>query len=91
MVVECICCDVRIDFKNHRPFHGLAMRLFIVFTRRNEPVPEEGFTCNGCRVSYFKWRENPDFSKVLDQIEIISNENMENNDNKVTIPASILI
>ena len=88
MVVECVCCDVRMDLKSRRPFHGLAMRLF-VSARRNKHVPEEGFICNGCRMSYSKWRENPDFSKMLNQIEIISNENMENNDQRVTLLASV--
>ena len=82
MFVECVCCNNRVDVKNRRPFHGVAMRLF-VSARTNTYLPESGFICNSCRMLYLKWRGNTEFAKVLNQIEPASNEVKNNNDDTV--------
>ncbi|CAF4172210.1 unnamed protein product, partial [Rotaria sordida] len=67
MVIECVCCDSRIDSKNRRPFHGIAMRLF-VSARRNICLPASGYICNSCQES----NEN-----IIDHDHKNDNENFE--------------
>ena len=42
MVIECVCCNAGIDSKSRRPFHGLAMRLF-VSARTDMCLPDCGY------------------------------------------------
>ena len=74
MVIECVCCNRRIHSKNHRPFHGIAMRLFVA-ARTNMCLPDSGSICNACRMCYLKWRNNTEFVNVLNHVE---NEFIEN-------------
>ncbi|CAF4392192.1 unnamed protein product [Rotaria sp. Silwood2] len=82
MVIECVCCDTRIDSKNYRPFRGIAMRLF-VSARTNLYLPDSGSICNACRMSYLKWRNNTEFISVLNRLEEEEpNESMMDIDDK---------
>ena len=74
MFIECVCCNGRIDSKNHRPFHGVAMRLF-VSARTTMSLPDSGSICNACRMCYLKWRNNTEFVNVLNHVEKESTEN----------------
>ncbi|CAF2578622.1 unnamed protein product [Rotaria sp. Silwood2] len=81
MVMECVCCDSRIESKNRRPFCGIALRSF-VSARRNLFLPESGFICNACRMCYYKWRNNSEFIDALDHIEKESGESIVKKDDK---------
>ena len=82
MSIECVCCDVRVKPKNRRPFHGIAMRLF-VSARKNMSLPESGSICNTCRMCYRKWRNNDEFVEILDRLEEESNEMVVDSGNEV--------
>ncbi|CAF3950565.1 unnamed protein product [Rotaria sp. Silwood2] len=81
MVMECVCCDSRIESKNRRPFCGIALRSF-VSARRNLFLPESGFICNACRMCYYKWRNNSEFIDAWDHIEKESDESIVKMDDK---------
>lgn len=90
MVIECVCCDARIDSKNGRPFKGIPMRLF-VSARTNMCLPASGSICNTCRMSYLKWRNNTEFISVLNRLEEEQNEAMMDIDDKVRLSDLIVI
>ncbi|CAF2730030.1 unnamed protein product [Rotaria sp. Silwood2] len=81
MPVECVCCDARIEPKNRRPFHGIAMRLF-VSARRNMTLPSSGSICNACRMCYRNWRNNAEFAHILNRVEQESNQMIVDSDNE---------
>ena len=89
MTVECVCCDARIEPNNRRPFHGIALRLF-VSARKDMYLPDSGLICNACRMCYRKWRNNTEFVNVLDRLEKESNEMIVDNDDKVRFSNSIV-
>ena len=53
MSIECVCCNGRVDSVSRRPFHGVAMRLF-VSARTDWALPDSGSICNACRMRYLK-------------------------------------
>ena len=81
-IVNCCCCDRRIEPNNQRPFRGIALRLF-VSARTNMCLPDSGSICNACRMCYFKWRNNTEFVSVLDRLEKESDESIMDTDDKV--------
>ena len=82
MSIECVCCDARVEPKNRRPSHGIAMRLF-VSARKNMSLPESGSICNTCRICYRKWHNNNEFVEILYRLEEESNELIVDNSNEV--------
>ena len=82
MSIEWVCCDVRVEPKNRRLFHDIAMRLF-VWARKNMSLPESGSICNTCRMCYRKWRNNDEFVEILDRLEEESNEMIVDSSNEV--------
>ena len=82
MSIECVCCDARVEPKNRRRFHGIAMRLF-VSARKNMSLPESGSICNTCRMCYQKWRNNDEFVESLDHLEEEPNEMIVDSSNEV--------
>jgi hypothetical protein len=90
MPIECVCCDVRTEPNNRRAFNGIAMRLF-VSARRNMLLPDSGWICNGCRMSYRNWRYSTEFVNVLDRLEEESNEMIVDTKNNVRFLNSIYI
>ena len=75
MVIECVCCNVRIDSKSRRPFQGIATRLF-VSARTDMCSPDSGSICNACRMSYLKWRNSTEFIRMLNRLEEETNESI---------------
>ena len=63
MSVVCVCCDVRIEPKNRRPFHGIALRLFLS-AHKDMYLRDSGLICNTCRMCSRKWRNNTEFVKA---------------------------
>jgi len=90
MPIECVCCNVRMDPNSRRPFTGTAMRL-LVSARTNTVLPESGWICNACRMSYRNWRYNTEFANVLDRLEEESNEMIVDTINKVRFLYSIYV
>ena len=90
MPTECVCCDVRTEANTRRPFNGIAMRLF-VSARRNLSLPDSGWICNACRMSYRTWRYSTEFINTLDRLEEESNEMMVDNGNEVRFSISTSI
>lgn len=90
MVVDCVCCGIRVDSTSRRPFHGTAMRLF-VSARINMSLPTSGFICNTCRMSYLRWRGNREFAQAFDRIEVMPNETIDGNENTVRFSLVLLI
>ena len=82
MPIMCVCCDVRMEPNNRRPFNGIAMRLF-VSARRNMLLPDSGSICNACRMSYRNWRYSAEFVNIFDRLEEESNEMLIDVENKV--------
>ena len=82
MLIECVCCNGRIDSVSRRPFHGVAMRIF-VSARTDWALPDSGSICNACRMRYLKWRNNTEFVDVLNNIEKESIENCADTDHEV--------
>ena len=82
MSIECVCCDARVEQKNRRPFHGIAMRLF-VSAQKNMSLPESRSIYNTCRTCYRKWRNNDEFVEILDRLEEESNEMIVDSSNEV--------
>jgi hypothetical protein len=60
------------------------MRLFVA-ARTSLSLPDSGFICGSCRMSYLKWRGKTEFVKVLDQIDTESNEVMNDADKQVSL------
>ena len=88
MPFQCVCCNSRVSQENRRPFHGITMRLF-VSARRNMVLPDSGFICNTCRMSYRNWHNNAEFINILDHIEEESNDMIVDNDNIVRFSKSM--
>jgi hypothetical protein len=90
MPIECVCCNVRMDPDNRRPFTGTAMRLFVT-ARTNTVLPKPVWICNACRMSYRNWRYHTEFVNVLDRLEEESNEMIVDTGNIVRFLYSIYI
>ena len=84
MVIECVCCNARIDSKSRRPFHGITMCLF-VSARTDMCLPDSGSICNACRMSYLKWHNNTKFISVLNRLEEETNESIMDTDDNVRL------
>ena len=84
MVIECVCCNARIDSKSRRPFHGITMGLF-VSARTDMCLPDSESICNACRMSYLKWRNNTEFISVLNRLEEETNESILDTDDNVRL------
>ena len=84
MAIECVCCNARIDSKNRRPLHDIAMRLF-VSARTDIYSPDCESICNARRVSCLKWRNNTEFISVLNRLEEEPSESIMNTDDKVRL------
>ena len=84
MVIECVCCNARIDSKSRRPFHGIAMRLF-VSSRTDMCFLDCGSICNAYRMSYLKWRNNTEFIRVLNRLDEEPSESIMDTDDKVRL------
>ena len=82
MSSQCVCCNVRMEPNNRRPFHGIVMRLF-VSARRDVSLPGSGSICDACRMCYRKWRSNSEVAHILDRIEDESNETVIAGENQV--------
>ena len=66
------------------------MRLF-VSARRNFSLPDSGWICNACRMSYRNWRYSTEFVDILDRLEEESNQIIVDTENKVRFPNNIYI
>ena len=84
MVIEYARCNARIDLKSRRPFHGIAMRLF-VSARTDMCLPDYESICNACLMSCLKWRNNTEFISMLNRLEEETNESIIDTDDNVRL------
>lgn len=84
MHVECVCCGGRVNTNDGRPFHGIAMRLYVA-ARIGLYIPDSGIICGCCRMLYLKWRGKREFAEVLDQIDRTSNGTVNDADERVSV------
>ena len=90
MVNKCVCYNARINSRSRRPFHGIAIRL-LVSAQTNIRWTDSESVCNACPMSYLKWRNNSEFTSVLNCLEEVPNESIMETDDKVGLYAPTVI